>query len=126
MGFLKNSELKQFSCGDVVPGSTGMLTLAFGPAADQLSGAPAGNAQCPFWFGWYHCKKGEELKRWKNTETFVAYYVTKGKFSILSEAKTQDVVAGDLIGFPPKTDYEVKSLEDGSELLWVYYPPKAG
>ena len=126
MGFLKNSDLKQFSCGGVVPGSTGMLTLAFGPAADQFSGAPAGNAKFPFWFGWYLCKKGEELKLWKNTETFVAYYVTKGKFSILSEGKTQDVAAGDWVGFPPQTEYEVKSLEEGSELIWVYYPPKAG
>lgn len=65
MGFLSNSYPKQFSCGDVVPGSTGMLTLAFGPASDTLSNAPAGNAAYPFWFGWYHCKKGNELKRWK-------------------------------------------------------------
>ena len=27
MGFLSNSDLKQFSCGDVIPGSSGMLTL---------------------------------------------------------------------------------------------------
>jgi len=65
MGFLNNSDLKQFSCGDVVPGSTGMLTLAFGPAANALSGAPEGNTSYPFWFGWYHCNMGEELKLFK-------------------------------------------------------------
>ncbi len=126
MGFLNNSDLKQFSCGDVIPGSSGMLTLAFGPACDQLSGAPAANASYPFWFGWYRCNKGEELKRFKNTETHVAYYVTKGSFSILSEGETRDVGAGTWVGFPPQTEYEVRCLEDGSELLWVYVPPKAG
>lgn len=44
MGFFSNSQLKQFSCGDVILGSSGMLTLAFGPACDALSGAPASNA----------------------------------------------------------------------------------
>ena len=38
MGFLSNSQLKQFSYGEVIPGSSGMLTLAFGPACDALSG----------------------------------------------------------------------------------------
>jgi len=126
MGFLSNSQLKQFSCGDVIPGSSGMLTLAFGPASDALSNAPAGNAAYPFWFGWYHCKKGNELKRWKNTETYVAYYVTKGKFKILSEGQTKEVGPGDWVGFPPKTEYEVMATADDSELLWVYVPPKAG
>ncbi len=126
MGFTENSALKQFSCGDVIPGSTGMLTLAFGPAADQLSGAPAGNAQYPFWFGWYRCNSGEELKRWKNSETHVAYFVTKGSFKILSEGETKTVGQGTWIGFPPATEYEVHCTENGSELLWVYVPPKAG
>lgn len=38
MGFLGNSQLKQFSCGDAIPGSSGMLALAFGPASGALSG----------------------------------------------------------------------------------------
>ena len=103
-----------------------MLTLAFGPAADQLSGAPTGNTQYPFWFGWYRCNMGEELKRWKNSETHVAYFVTKGSFKILSEGVTKTIGQGTWIGFPPKTEYEVHCLENGSELLWVYDPPKAG
>jgi len=126
MGFINNSQLKQFSCGDVVPGSSGMLTLAFGPAADQLSEAPAGNASFPFWFGWYRCNIGETLAKFRNTETHVGYYITKGRFKILSEGETKDVGAGDWVGFPPQTDYEVVALENGSELLWVYVPPKAG
>ena len=121
-----NSDLTQFSCGDVIPGSTGMLTLAFGPAADQFSNAPAGNTDFPFWFGWYRCNMGEELKRFQNSETHVAYFVTKGSFKILSEGETQTVGEGTWIGFPPKTDYEVHCLTNDSELLWVYSPPKAG
>ncbi len=126
MGFLNNSDLKQFSCGDVVPGSTGMLTLAFGPAADALSGAPEGNTSYPFWFGWYHCNMGEELKLFKNTETHVGYFVTKGSFKILSEGETKTVGEGAWVGFPPQTEYEVHCMANGSELLWVYVPPKAG
>ncbi len=126
MGFLGNSELKQFSCGVLIPGSTGMLTLAFGPGSDELSGAPAANVGYPFWFGWYNCNSGEELKRFQNSETYVAYYVTKGKFKILSEGQVKEVGLGDWIGFPPQTDFEVQAIEDGSELLWVYVPPKLG
>lgn len=126
MGFLSNSDLKQFSCGDVVPGSTGMLTLAFGPGANDFSGAPDNNADFPFWFGWYRCNMGEELKKWKNTETYVAYFVSKGSFKILSEGETKTVGEGTWVGFSPQTEYEVHCMENGSELLWVYYPPKAG
>ncbi len=126
MGFLSNSQLKQFSCGDLIPGSTGMLALAFGPGSDELSGAPAANVGYPFWFGWYGCNSGEELKRFQNSETHVAYYVTKGKFKILSEGQVKEVGLGDWIGFPPQTEFEVQALEDGSELLWVYVPPKLG
>ncbi len=126
MAFIDNKGLKQFSCGDVIPGSSGMLTLAFGPASDALSGAPASSANYPFWFGWYHCKKGEELKRFKNSETYVAYFVTQGKFEILSEGEKKEVGAGAWVGFPPQTEYEVKATADDSVLLWVYVPPKAG
>lgn len=126
MGFLNNSDLKQFSFGDVVPGSTGMLTLAFGPVCNDFGGAPDKNADFPFWFDWYRCNMGEELKKWKNTETYVAYFVSKGSFKILSEGETKTVGEGTWIGFPPQTEYEVHCMENGSELLWVYYPPKAG
>jgi len=126
MAFIDNKNLKQFSCGDVIPGSSGMLTLAFGPASDALSGSPASSAAYPFWFGWYHCKKGEELKRFKNSETYVAYFITQGKFEILSEGQKKEVGAGNWVGFPPQTEYEVKATADDSVLLWVYVPPKAG
>ena len=56
-----------------------MLTLAFGPASDALSGAPAGNVAYPFWFGWYNCKKGQELKRWKNTRDLCCLLRDKGQ-----------------------------------------------
>jgi len=77
MGFLSNSQLKQFSCGDVIPGSSGMLTLAFGPASDALSRAPAGNAAYPFWFGWYHRKKGQELNAEKTQKLMLLTMLLK-------------------------------------------------
>jgi len=126
MGFVNNSDLKQFSCGDVVPGGNGMETLAFGPAADQFSGAPEGNASYPLWFGWARSNKGEGLPRVKNTETHVCFFITKGSFKILSEGETKTVGEGTWVGFPPQTEYEVHCMANGSELLWVYVPPKFG
>ena len=61
----------------------------------------------------------------QNTETYVAYYVTKGKFKILSESRIKEIGAGDQVGFPPQTEYEVMATADDSELVWVYIPPKA-
>jgi len=126
MGFLNNSDLKQFNCGDVVPGSSGMERLAFGPIADYLSGAPEGNTLYPLWFGLYRGNMGEGLTRIKNTRTHVCYYVTKGSFEILSEGETKTVGEGTWVGFPPQTEYEVHCMANGSELLWVYVPPQSG
>ncbi len=119
MGFINNSELPRVNCGDIIPGSSGDVTVAFGPGGHF--------DKAPFWFGWYGCKKGDELKRWKNTETWVGYYVVQGEFEILSEGETKKCGPGEWISFPPQTDYEVKATGEGeSILLWVYYPPKAG
>jgi len=102
-----------------------MLTLAFGPASDTLSGAPTGNAEYPVWFGWYRCKKGEGIKRLKNSETYVAYFITQGKFKILSEGQKKEVGAGTWIGFPPNTEYEVEATADNSVLIWVHTVERA-
>ncbi len=126
MGFVNNSDLKQFSCGDVVPGGSGMETLGFGPAADHYCGAPEGNASYPLWFGLCNSKKGEGLPRVKNTEAHVCYFITKGSFKILSEGETKIVGERTWVGFPPQTEYEVHCMENGSEILWVYVPPKSG
>jgi REP element-mobilizing transposase RayT len=72
------------------------------------------------------CNLGEELKRIKNTETYVAYFISKEIFEILSEGETKTVGAGTWVGFPPQTEYEVHFMDKGSELLWVYEPTKAG
>lgn len=93
---------------------------------DQLSGAPEGNSSYRFWFGWYRCDMSEELRRFKNTETYVDYFVTKGSFKILSKGETKTVGEGERVGFPPQTEYEVHRMANGLELLWVYVPPKAG
>jgi len=57
----------------------------------SLIKASAGNTNYPFWFGWYRCNMGEELKRFKNSETYVAYCVTKESFKILSEGETKTI-----------------------------------
>ena len=77
-------------------------------------------------FGLCNSKKGEGLPRVKNTEAHVCYFITKGSFKILSEGETKTVGERTWVGFPPQTEYEVHCMENGSEILWVYVPPKSG